>query len=80
MYINDPEHGMISEVKFFAVDTIYSIVDDPLVTANELNHDLNLISKWANQWKMSFNLHPTKQTVQMLFSQKQNKSDHPPLQ
>ena len=62
------------EVKLFADDTmIYSVVDNPLEATNELNHDLNLISKWAYKWKMSFNPDPTKQAVHMLFSQKRNK-------
>ena len=80
IYINELEDGIKSNVNFFADDTmIYSIVNDPLLTANELNHDLNRISKWAHQWKMSFNPDPSKQAVEMLFSQKKNKPYHPPL-
>ena len=58
---------------------IYSIVNDPSLTGNELNHYLKRISKWAHQWKMSFNPDPSKQAVEMLFSQKKNKPYHPPL-
>ena len=57
IYINDLEEGIISKIKFFADDTmVYSIVQNPLQTAADLNHDLDLISKWAFPWKMSLNL------------------------
>ena len=62
VYINDLENDIKSSVKFFADDTsLFSIVQDPVVSAEELNHDLHLISLWAKQWKMSFNPDPTKQ-------------------
>ena len=48
IYINDLENNIISNVNFFADDTmIFSTVYDPVNTANELNHDLNLINEWA---------------------------------
>ena len=44
VYINDLEEGIKSSVKFFAGDTsLFSIVRDPVVSAEELNHDLDLI-------------------------------------
>ena len=53
VYINDLEEGMMSCVKFFADDTsLFSTVRDPVVSAEELNHDLELINHWAHQWKM----------------------------
>ena len=68
IYINDLEEGIISKIKFFADDTmVYSIVQNPLQTAADLNHDLDLISKWTFQWKMSFNHEPSKQAVELLF-------------
>ena len=45
----------------------------------ELNHDLELISQWAYQWKMSFNPDPTKQAVEVVFSRKSIKLDHPKI-
>ena len=48
-------------------------------TALNLNHDLGLISAWANQWKMCFNPDPTKPAEEVIFSQKINKPIHPPL-
>ena len=38
-----------------------------------------LISKWAYQWKMSFNPDPDKPAEEILFSRKTNQVDHPPL-
>ena len=80
VYINDLEEGIKSSVKFFADDTsLFSIVHDPLVSAEELNYDLDLINKWAYQWKMSFNPDPTKQAEEILFSRKLKSPDHPPI-
>ena len=56
IYINDLEKGIKSPVKFFADDiSLFSIASDPKLSANELNHDLKLIEKWAFQWEMRFN-------------------------
>ena len=58
---------------------LFSVVNDPNVTATELNLDLKVISKWAYQWKMSFNPEPTKQAIEVLFSQKKHAICHPTL-
>ena len=80
IYINDLEKGIKSEVKFFADDTsLFSIVSDPVATAAQINHDLQLIEQWAYQWKMSFNPDPNKQAIELLFSQKNENINHPPL-
>ena len=42
MYINDLPDGLKSNVKLFADD------------ASDLTNDLDMISKWAYNWKMSF--------------------------
>ena len=43
VYINDLECGIESQIKFFADDTsLYSVVKDPLVSAAELQHDLDI--------------------------------------
>ena len=65
---------------FFADDTsLFSTVRDPVVSAEELNHDRDLINTWAHQWKMCFNPDPTKQAEEILFSQKLKKPYHPPI-
>ena len=80
IYINDLEDGIKSSVKFFADDTsLFTIVRDPVVSAQELNHDLNLISKWAEQWKMSFTPDPNKPAEEVLCSLKSQSPRHPPI-
>ena len=42
IYINDLEEGIKSDVKFFADDThLLSIVDNPVTSTANLNHDLD---------------------------------------
>ena len=80
IFINDLEAGILSQIKFFADDTsLYSVVKNPEVSARELNHDLEIISNWAKQWKMSFNPDPTKPAEEILFSHKRQPKNHPPL-
>ena len=56
IYINDLERNIKSNIKCFADDTMFfSIVNDPAISANDLNHDLHIIQQWAYQWKMEFN-------------------------
>ena len=47
---------------------LFSIVKDPVISANILNHDLDIIyHQCAHQWKMEFNPDPTKQATEVLF-------------
>ena len=65
---------------FFADDTsLFSTVTDTTLTASELNYDLKLIEQWAYLWKISFNLDPNKQAIEVLFSHKINSPKHLPL-
>ena len=78
VYINDLERNLKSNVKFFADDTmLYSVVVDPAISASDLNHDLELISQWAFQWKMAFNPDPNKQATEVLFSCKKSPVQQP---
>ena len=80
IYINDLERNIRSNIKFFADDTmLFSIVKDPVIPANNLNHDLNIIHQWAHQWKMEFNPDPTKQASEVLFSCKKSSPNHPQI-
>ena len=80
IYINDLERTIKSNVIFFADDTmLFSIVNDPVISANELNQDLKVINQWAYQGKMEFNPDPNKQATKLLFSCKKNSPNHPPL-
>ena len=80
VYINDLEKGIKSSIRFFADDTsLFSTVYDPKSSAEELNNDLQKISQWAFQWKMSFNPDPTKPAEEIVFSRKHVHIQHPPL-
>ncbi len=79
IYINDLTNGLRCNVKLFADDTsIFTVVHDPDTAALDMNHDLNLIKLWAHTWRMSFNPDPTKQAVEVIFSQKRIPANHPP--
>ena len=80
IYINDLEKNIKSNVKCFAdVTILFSVVTNPAISANELNHDLKVISQWAYQWKMNFNPDLNKQATELLFSCKKNSPNHPSL-
>ena len=66
--------------KLFADDTsLFSIVHDLNEATNDLNNDLKKITKWAFQWKMSFNPDISKQANEVIFSRKRSTITHPPL-
>ena len=80
IYINDLERNIKSNIKIFADDTmLFSVVKDPAISADNLNHDLGIIQQWAHQWKMEFNPDPTKQATEVLFSCKKSSPNHPQL-
>ena len=68
VYINDLTADLKCNVKLFADDTsLFTVVEDSNTAANDMNHDLELISQWAYDWKMSFNPDPQKQAVELVF-------------
>ena len=78
IYINDLPNELKSNAKLFADDTsLYTIVKDKNESANILNNDLQLISKWGYQWKMLFNPDPKKPAQEVLFSRKKQLQNHP---
>ena len=42
-----------------------------------MNHDLELISKWAHVWRISLNPDPQKQAGELLLSKKRHEIDNP---
>ena len=71
VYINDLPNELKSSVKLFADDTsLFTIVKDKNESANTLNNDLLLISKWTYKWKMLFNPDPIKPAQEAPFSRK----------
>ena len=55
------------------------MIKDPIVSANDLNHDLGIIYQWGHQWKVEFNPDPAKQASEVIFSCKKMKPNHPLL-
>ena len=71
LFINDLQEGLHCNVKLFADDTaIFSTVNTPTETANELEHDLFKIKNWAIQLKMLFNPDATKPIKEIILSKK----------
>ena len=80
IYINDLAQNIKSNVKCFADDTmLFSVVNNPSISANELNQDLKVISQWAYQRKMELNPDLNKQATEQVFSCKKNSPNHPSL-
>ena len=81
IYINDPPDGLTSIGNIFADDTsLFSKVIVKNNSNSQLNSDLAKISKWAFQWKMSFNPDPNKQAIEVCVSNKRDKENYQPLQ
>ena len=72
VYINDLIDVVESDIHIFADDTFIFRLADPSST-EALNRDLERITEWAHQWKMVFNPDITKQAVEVIFSNKNNK-------
>ena len=80
IYINDLTEGLSTNAKLFADDTsFFSVIHDIQSSANNLINDLERISNWATQWKMSFDPDTTKQVQEVIFSRKVKKTVHSPL-
>ena len=80
IYINDLSEGLSSIAKLFADHTsLFSVIHDSNTSTLELNSDLTKKTRWAFQWKMSFNPDPKKQAQKVIFSRKSKIILHPPL-
>ena len=79
-FINDLADGLSSNAKLFADNaSLFSVIHNVDTSANELNNDLYQINKWAFHWKTSFNLDPSNQAQENIFSRKTKKISHPSL-
>ena len=68
IYINDLVGNISSEAKLSADDTVlFTVVYDVDIAANRLNRGLEIISTWAYQWKMHFNLTKTSRRYRSYF-------------
>ena len=80
IYINDLSDGLQCNQKLFADDTsLFATVHNIKKATNDLNNDLTKITKWAFQWKMSFNPDISEQAHEGIFSPKSSTAFHPPL-
>ena len=59
--------------------SLFSVVNDPNISVDELNKNLELISECTYKWKMCFDTEKNKQVQKVVFSWKQSKPKHPPL-
>ena len=57
----------------------FTEVDGIQGTQSKIERDLGIISAWAHQWKMVFNPDIPKQAVEVIFSVRKHKTDHPEL-
>ena len=66
VYINDLSDDLSTTAKLSADDTsLYSIAQNVNTSASHLNGDLSKINNFTFQWKMSFNLDPSKQAREL---------------
>ena len=80
IYINDLSDGLQCNPKLSADNTsLFATVDNISKATNDLNNDLTKITKWAFQWKMSFNPDISKQAHEFIFSRRRSISFRPPL-
>ena len=80
VYINDLPNSLQSNPKLFADNTsLFSTIQDITTSIVNLNNDLTKISEWAVQWKINFNLDPSKKAQKLLFSQKISSKPYPSL-
>ena len=61
IYISDLLENLVLKCKLFADDaSLFSIIHNKQLSAQNLNEDLNKINHWAFQWKMNFYPDPSK--------------------
>ena len=78
IYINDLPDNISSDMRLFANDSsLFTCVNEITQTRDKLVNDT--ILKWAYQWEMVFNPDITKQAIEVVFSCKNIKTDHPEL-
>ena len=79
-YINDLFDDLQCNPKLFVNDTsLFATVHNINKATHDLSNDLTKITKWAFQWKMSFNPDISKQAHEIIFTCKRSIVSHPPL-
>ena len=78
VYLDDIIANLKCNVKLIADDTsLFTVAREANEAAQHMNLDLQLVSQWAHDWRMSFNPDPQKQAVKLSFSRKRSGKDHP---
>ena len=78
IYISYLEKNIKLNVNYFADDTmLFSIVNNPAISANESNHDLKVTSPVG--LSVEDEIYLNKQATELLFTCKKNSPDHPSL-
>jgi hypothetical protein len=77
IYINDLSTELSSDFNQYADDTtLLETVKTPIESVNKINKDLEIISKWAKMWRVTFN--PDK-TFYLIISLKTTPRYYPPI-
>ena len=80
VYINDLPDKIRSNMRLFADDSSLFIRASKVNETHQiLEDDLRMIEQWGHQWKMIFNPDISKQAVEVVFSNKTHKQNHPIL-
>ena len=80
VYINDLPDKIRANMKLFADDSsLFIRASNVNETHQILESDLCMIEQWGHQWKMIFNPDISKQAVEVVFSSKIHKQNHPTL-
>ena len=78
VYINDLTKDLQCNVKLFADDTsLFTDEQNPISAAYDMRHDLELVRKWAHDWRMTFNPYLQKHAVELTFSRRMIVVDNP---
>ena len=77
IFINDLSNDLSSTAKLVVDDTcLFPVAHGDKQSTKKLNKYLDLILKWAYQWKMSFNPDKPLQAQEIIFSRKSTKVTH----
>ena len=80
VYINDLTDNISCQMRLFADDSsLFTHVEGRDQTHEKIVKDLQTVTNWAYQWKMVFNPDVNKQAIEVIFSVKKKKSEHPKL-
>ena len=80
VYTNDMPDKIRANMKLFADDSsLFIRASNVNETHQILESDLCMIEQWGHQWKMIFNPDISKQAVEVVFSSKIHKQNHPTL-